>query len=97
MRYFQEGGSPEEKTYIENMSDEGDIDIESDVSNGNHIFDEENATAIALVAVANLPDEKKKRFEFPFYCRMEMTRIPGLKTEVQIMVLSIFRRYIYLI
>lgn len=56
MRYFQEGGSPEEKTYIENMSDEGDIDIESDVSSGNKIFDEENGTAIALVAVANLPD-----------------------------------------
>lgn len=56
MRYFQEGGSPEEKTYIENMSDEGDIDIESDVSNGNKIFDEKNASAIVLVAVANLTD-----------------------------------------
>lgn len=30
MRFFQE--TSDEKTYIENMSDEGDIDIESDVS-----------------------------------------------------------------
>ena len=78
MRYFQENTSYDEKTYIENMSDDDrDIDIESDVS-----------TKICQVQyfVNNTIDL------FFYLHRMETIQTHDRKTEAQRMEHNIFHR-----
>lgn len=79
MRFFQD--TSDEKTYIENMSDEGDIDIESDVS-----FDE------GSLNLATIYDPAPKPIIWYLF-RMKMIRTLDRKID-PIMAHRIFRRYI---